>query len=671
MKLIRQIIVAGGVSLGVFRIAASSLETWHPRSPLPTPETLYSITFGNGRFVAVGANGVIVTSTNGIDWTNVSSPTALRLNTVTFGANRFVVGGDRGLLLWSEDGKNWVNASVAVNAHITAVGFGAGTNFSTGRFVAIGSTFGPSSTASINLISDSGTNWTVVASQGEQAFYRSFRSIAFGHDRFVLSGENGVSTFYSSSGTSWFRVTGDPQGPLAFGNGIFVAANGFISTTNGTTVFSRQSANGANWTYQPFQPFEPGLGLCHGATGFVAVGPRRLAAQSSDGTNWTTAAMLERDDGKLWSVTFGNDVYVAVGDGGATFSSPDGTDWTRRSIGPSRDLYSVFPADEGFVAAGVNGTIGTSSNGMHWTAFQAPTTNALRVALKGNGKYVFAGGGVVLTGTEVTDLVAHPSFAGQAFNGGTFANGRFILMASGTMAVSEDAENWSFAPTGLAQDLSGIAFGGGRLIGVGNNGTIASSTDGLTWEAQPSPTNWNFAGIVFGNGTFVATSAYGFISSRDGISWEVTTGVSDRGIFGSAVTFGSGFFLVPQTYSGVLVSRDGRKWQQLDTSRPVWLGDFAFNNGTFVSAGRFGRIYQSDPIVRLVQGPGHNEFSVDGPTDAVYKIEATETPADPLSWSEVVTLATPPYTWSDTAGSGSSKRFYRTLLVEPSLSDQR
>ena len=47
---------------------ADPLDTWIWRNPLPTGNNLSAITYGNGRFVAVGWNGTTLTSAEGINW---------------------------------------------------------------------------------------------------------------------------------------------------------------------------------------------------------------------------------------------------------------------------------------------------------------------------------------------------------------------------------------------------------------------------------------------------------------------------------------------------------------------------------------------------------------------------------------------------------------------------
>jgi hypothetical protein len=57
---------------------------------------LYCVTYGNGTFVVVGSGGTILTSSDGVTWTQRTSGTSNRLYGVTYGNGTFVaVGGAR------------------------------------------------------------------------------------------------------------------------------------------------------------------------------------------------------------------------------------------------------------------------------------------------------------------------------------------------------------------------------------------------------------------------------------------------------------------------------------------------------------------------------------------------------------------------------------------------
>ncbi|RYD60615.1 MAG: hypothetical protein EOP83_18980, partial [Verrucomicrobiaceae bacterium] len=90
--------------------------------------TLSAITSGKGLFVAVGANGAIVTSTNGLVWTPRTSGTTAALTQVSMVNNTFVATGANGTLCVSLDGVTWVSSTVSAFAGqtINVIGYAFG-----------------------------------------------------------------------------------------------------------------------------------------------------------------------------------------------------------------------------------------------------------------------------------------------------------------------------------------------------------------------------------------------------------------------------------------------------------------------------------------------------------------------------------------------------------------
>ncbi len=112
-----------------------------------TSKNLYAATYGVGRYVAVGAGGTIVTSTDGATWQAVAANTSNDLRAVTLGVflnttgtgatatttttNVFVALGAAGTVLTSSDGLTWtLRSPMSVNT-MNAVAF-------SGQFVAVG-----------------------------------------------------------------------------------------------------------------------------------------------------------------------------------------------------------------------------------------------------------------------------------------------------------------------------------------------------------------------------------------------------------------------------------------------------------------------------------------------------------------------------------------------------
>jgi len=67
---------------------------WQWRSPLPPGNTLEAIIYADGRFLAVGYNSAMMTSTNGVSWNGLNSDTNFELTSLVVGNGIFVaVGG--------------------------------------------------------------------------------------------------------------------------------------------------------------------------------------------------------------------------------------------------------------------------------------------------------------------------------------------------------------------------------------------------------------------------------------------------------------------------------------------------------------------------------------------------------------------------------------------------
>lgn len=72
------------------------------------PKSTYkSVCYGNGLFVAVGSSGIILTSEDGMTWTQQTSGVTTNLNSVSYGDGLFVVVGDSETVLISWDGITW------------------------------------------------------------------------------------------------------------------------------------------------------------------------------------------------------------------------------------------------------------------------------------------------------------------------------------------------------------------------------------------------------------------------------------------------------------------------------------------------------------------------------------------------------------------------------------
>jgi hypothetical protein len=149
-----------------------------------TPSSLYSIAFGNDRFVAVGNEGAIVISADGVAWKLLKSGTEERLRSIIFARKMFVAVGYNGLVLTSRDGLGWKSRNSGTDDRLHGVVFG------NDRFIAI-------SKKGQILESRDGSKWTRLT-----ALAGTFKGIAYANGRFTADSLEGVA-FTSPDGVGW------------------------------------------------------------------------------------------------------------------------------------------------------------------------------------------------------------------------------------------------------------------------------------------------------------------------------------------------------------------------------------------------------------------------------------------------------------------------------------
>lgn len=194
-------------------------------------EPIWASAFGNGTYVLIGRGqedpDKVVTSTDGITWTQQTTPAGAFFRDATFGAGLFVaVGGGLHNVMTSPDGTEWtvreggpgialdcivynpidglfvalggaraVTSSDGINwnAHIIPLGTWKGVTYANGQYIAVGY-------EGKILISTNATNWVLAPAFTSEDFV----DIDFKDGRFVLvSFQGGI--FSSENGTDWNR----------------------------------------------------------------------------------------------------------------------------------------------------------------------------------------------------------------------------------------------------------------------------------------------------------------------------------------------------------------------------------------------------------------------------------------------------------------------------------
>jgi len=274
--------------------------SWKTTSNVPATSVWNGITYGGGKYVAVGSNtagntGQAMYSNDGINWTLSSSVASRNWNNVTYGNGKFVALAFSGsYTMSSDDGITWTPGSTSLTSQqLYGLAFGAD------KFVA----------QYVNgfVYSSNGSTWTKVvnAKHGSR--------VIFANNNF-LSLSSLDSATVSSDGVSW-STTGDSvikakvPGGFTYGNGIFVA-----TTTSGIPQAIYSNNNGISWTAVSV-PVQPYMGMAYGNGLFVAVGNDSTSKvpqgiYSIDGITWTTA--LNLPTGSWTGLVYGDSKFVAV-----------------------------------------------------------------------------------------------------------------------------------------------------------------------------------------------------------------------------------------------------------------------------------------------------------------------------------------------------------------------
>ena len=197
---------------------------------LPASANWFSITYGNGKFVAVASSNRAAYSTDGITWTAATLQANVNWYSVTYGNGKFVaVAYNSNRAAYSTDGITWTAATLPASASWYFVAYG------NGKFVAV--TYNNNKAA----YSADGITWIAATLPASV----NWRSVTYGNGKFVaVSGDASNKAAYSTDGITWTAATLPASAnwySVAYGNGKFVA----VSFGSKIVVYSSAKGPGA------------------------------------------------------------------------------------------------------------------------------------------------------------------------------------------------------------------------------------------------------------------------------------------------------------------------------------------------------------------------------------------------------------------------------------------
>ena len=604
-------------------------DLWEWVTPWPQGHGLKAAAAGNGVWVAVGEKGTVVTSTDGIEWWTTHTGADYGLRNVVWGNGLFVaVGGALGggggpepspfygVVLTSTDGINWTERVRTDGLPLSGVAwFGS-------RFVVIG--YG-----SEVLFSPDGISWW---RRNIDRYIGKMIGPAWNGSTLVMIAQGGPSqwpplpagVFISEDGEHWSLGRGFthefmPAGIAALG-GRFVIV-GRDHKPGGESVWV--SDDGWAWTEVPYEAPE---GIGYGFSKIVAGGDRFIAWEpgivgtSLDGYVWLVEEKTVAQ-GKAYKIEWLGDGYLAVGAEGFMMSSPDGSEWAELSgecfdskLHSVREIRELAEGGGTIVGVGRHGHIITSRYGKEWTLQRSPAKHDLNAVLWAGTAFWTVGGQWIFRsadGVHWAPMFRNPDYTlyDIVWNGSLFvAVGREYSRDLGygrtVVLTSPDGDEWSSEWFDIEGMLFTVGWTGSQFVAVGQPGHYLTSSDGEVWQKQPADEYLYLTDMAWNGDRLVAVGRRrgdgGVIrSTTDGFNWvESVLPEDDVSEFDDVTWTGTHFVAVSSSSGDVIfTSRDGVSWSSETTGTGVWpisaVGD---DRNLFVIGGGFKIIRRTRPL---------------------------------------------------------------------------
>jgi hypothetical protein len=576
---------------------------------LNTPDWLEGIAASPARIVAVGDNGAIYNSGDGLSWSRVNKfDTWLR--SVAYGLGNFVAVGENGFLALSPDGVTWTQRTLNTSANLNHVSFSQGTFW---------------------IVGDSGT---VVTNNSRLSFIP-----------FVLDITNNLYSVAVST------------------NEVVLVGDSTVLMRSSSDLIWKEQTDASSFSFAPIWPYysaawDGRLFLLGGRNGMKVEGFR---TNSIDPIIWYSTVQPTRN--WLWSATRQEPIYAAVGESGTIVTSADGIDWSREVV-PTNAIPEILLGTGGttncLVAVGTSGTILYSQNtftnliltntsgeletnsvplfGVNWQAANLSITNTLQ-GIAGSltkGYLVTGSKGMILTSPDAISWRQRSSpvttFLSSAAE---YPSGWIVCGDFGTILTSSDGDRWTVRNSGVTNWIYSVRYANSTFVAVGEAGLILTSPDGVTWSRRNSGLSQWLNDVAFVNNQwFIAANAGMILTSTDAVNWKPQSSITSRSLNALAISENQ---IVAAGADGMILRKDlvasGAPANFLSFSQNLYLGTFLFEGQT---DGQFW-LEQADEIT--------------GPWSTVTALELLDSSGTLLLQRDM---------------DAAPKRFFRTRLKPPS-----
>lgn len=228
--------------------------TW---STLTNPETanLYAVDYG-GAYLAAGAAGTILRSTDGTTWTKQTSGTNQTLyGLANNGGSGYVAVGETGTVRYSQGGETWSAGNSGTIRNLNAIIY-------TGRWVAVGNT----GTVRISLNANDWTGVTVPTTQNLNSVVLGWDTTKYPPQAMLIAvGDAGTQLTSLDNGSTWTKSTIN----AGFNFKHITYGRQFVAVGNWGTIYT--SDDGSKWTRQTSNTLSVLNSTAYSETGNIAV----------------------------------------------------------------------------------------------------------------------------------------------------------------------------------------------------------------------------------------------------------------------------------------------------------------------------------------------------------------------------------------------------------------
>ena len=588
---------------------------------------IFASALGAGKFIAGGKHGALYSYPDGKVY---ADPDGRDIQGIVFSGTQFVAVGVVGIspkpvILTSPDGITWTQQLTPSTQSLFAVTYG-------GLYAAVGN-------GGDIITSPDGVTWTARTS-GTSEQLRGVAKSLFG--AFVAVGRN-RTVLTSLDGVTWTPQTA-PAGMGSDLNAVVHNGAQFIAVSSGQAIMT--SPDGVTWTQQSVPDTTPGQNFEAVAAGIfgptVVVGDNRIYS-SVDGVTWELRSggppVPSNGEGRFHqTITYTPLGFVTLGLGGSISFSSDGSSWSSLTLPASREWNDVAYDPAGFCAVGWNGAIASSPDGVVFTNRSGPSDfNLLAYAIAwgdGPGRFVAVSGPSARIHASSDCVTFETVSHGDGFTPAEGITGSLFDVVYGAeddlfvavgreetgvgtglfvplVATSSDGLTWTQQDTGAAMDgirlFDTVAYGAGRFVARGLNSNdgaplLYTSEDGIAWTSQPAPFDAFefFDDLAYANGVFVAVGGR-IWTSPDGINWTLRLDYDSAFRVFSGVAFGDGRFVALNEFGRIFVSPDGESWEEHPAGTSFAQHGIAFSEdlNRFVVVGESIILRTDDPVLNF------------------------------------------------------------------------